>query len=99
MGNESDSGSFFQAPQGRVLTGRQHAGDENGNTRYQTAVVLFNGNSTSVVSAGSLLPDISLVESQGAFFRSASRFILVGRTHNDDENGETTYYQGYIYHG
>jgi Flp pilus assembly pilin Flp len=96
---ESDSGSFFQAPQGRVLTGRQHAGDENGNTRYQTAVVLFNGNSTSVVSAGSLLPDVSVKESGGTFFRSASRFILVGRTHTGDENGETTYYQGYIYQG
>jgi hypothetical protein len=95
---ESDSGSFFQTPQGRVLTGRQHTGDENGNTRYQTAVVLFNGNPTSAVSAGSLLPDVSMkFESSGTFFRSASRFILVGRTHTGDENGETIYSQGYIY--
>ena len=61
--------------------------------------MLFNGNSTSVVSAGSLLPDVSVKESGGTFYRSASRFILVGRTHTGDENGETTYYQGYIYHG
>ena len=95
---ESDSGSFFHAPQGRVLTGRQHSGDENGNTRYQTAVVLFNENPTTVVSASSLLPDVSVKnESSGTFFRSASRFILVGRTHTGDENGETIYSQGYIY--
>jgi hypothetical protein len=61
-------------------------------------VVLFNENPTTVVSASSLLPDVSVKnESSGTFFRSASRFILVGRTHTGDENGETIYSQGYIY--
>lgn len=93
---ESDSANFFQAPNGRVITGRQHIGDENGNTRYQTAKVLFNGNPATVVSASLLLPNMNLKESGGIFFRSASRFILIGRTHSGDENGQTTYYQGYI---
>ena len=93
---ESDSANFFQAPNGRVITGRQHFGDENGNTRYQTGVVLFNGKQTTVLSASTLLANVSLKESGGTFFRSASRFILLGRTHSGDENGKTTYYQGYI---
>lgn len=93
---ESDSASFFQAPSGRVITGRQHFGDENGNTRYQTGIVLFNGKQATVVQASSLLANISLKESGGTFFRSASRFILIGRTHTGDENGKTIYYQGYI---
>ena len=93
---ESDSASFFQAPSGRVITGRQHFGDENGNTRYQTGIVLFNGKQATVVQASSLLANISLKEAGGTFFRSASRFILIGRTHTGDENGKTIYYQGYI---
>ena len=93
---ESDSANFFQAPNGSVITGRQHFGDENGNTRYQTGVVLFNGKQTTVLSASTLLANVSLKESGGTFFRSASRFILLGRTHSGDENGKTTYYQGYI---
>lgn len=93
---ESDSANFFQASNGRVITGRQHFGDENGNTRYQTGVVLFNGKQTTVLSASTLLANVNLKESGGIFFRSASRFILLGRTHTGDENGKTTYYQGYI---
>lgn len=93
---ESDSAKFFQALNGRVITGRQHFGDENGNTRYQTGVVLFNGKQTTVLSASTLLANVNLKESGGIFFRSASKFILLGRTHTGDENGKTTYYQGYI---
>ncbi len=93
---ESDSANFFQAPTGRVITGRQHFGDENGNTKYQTGIVYFNGRQTTVMPAASLLANINIKESSGTFFRSASRFILLGRTHTGDENGKTTYYQGYI---
>lgn len=56
----------------------------------------FNGKQVTVLSASTLLADVSLKESGGIFFRSASRFILLGRTHTGDENGKTTYYQGYI---
>lgn len=65
-----------------------HFGDENGNTRYQTGVVLFNGKQVTVLSASTLLANVNLKESGGIFFRSASRFILLGRTHTGDENGK-----------
>lgn len=93
---ESNSANFFQAPAGRVITGRQHSGDENGNTKYQTGIVYFNGKPTTVLSASSLLSYIKVKESGGTFYRTASRFILVGRTHVGDENGVTNYYQGYV---
>ena len=94
---ESDSSNFFQAPTGRIITGRQHSGDENGNTRYQTAKVLFNGNPVIVTSKNTILPNVSLIESIGCFIISSSRTFLIGRTHTGDENGETVYYIGYMY--
>lgn len=93
---ESDSANFFHTPTNRVITGRQHSGDENGKTRYQTAKVLFNGNLATVSPAPASLPKVKIPESFGVFFKSASKFVLTGRTHSGDENGETTYYQGYI---
>lgn len=93
---ESESSNFFFAPEGRVLTGRQHSGDENGNTKYQTGVVYFNGKAATVIDGSAFLPSISFIESTGKFFSSASKFVVVGRTHSGDENKETTYYQGYI---
>lgn len=93
---ESTSDKFFQAPTGRVITGRQHVGDENGKTRYQTGVILFNGKPVNVINTSQFLSSISLVESGEYFFIAASHFIITGRTHSGDENGKTTYYQGYI---
>jgi len=93
---ESDSADFFYAPSGRVITGRQHFDDENGKTRYQTGVVYFNGKPATVLSAPSSLPQVEFCESTSIFFKSASRFVIIGRTHVGDENGNTIYYQGYI---
>lgn len=93
---ESNSANFFFAPAGRVITGRQHSGDENGNTKYQTGIVYFNGKPTTVVPASSLFSNMPMAESSWIFFSSASKFILTGRTHTGDENGTTIYHQGYI---
>ena len=39
--SKESSGQGFDALNNRVLVGREHRGDENGKTRYATAIVLF----------------------------------------------------------
>ena len=92
---ESDS-NFFHAPANKVITGERHL---EGEVSYQTAIVLYNGAPTTVTPAdtlGTLLPNVTIIESGGIYFRSASRFVITGRTHTGGEDGTTTYYTGYI---
>ncbi|MBB4913225.1 hypothetical protein [Streptosporangium saharense] len=42
-GDHKESKHTFQADYNRVLVGRSHSGDENGKTRYQHALVTFEG--------------------------------------------------------
>lgn len=83
----------FEAPINRIIVGRKHNGDENGNTQYATALVKLNGESASILDSSSTL--ISK-ESSGEWFKSDSRSVLIGRYHNHDENGYTYYYTGTI---
>ena len=93
---QKESSSDFRAAEGRVITGREHSGDENGSTRYQTGIVHYNGNPAKVVSTSSLLPDTKHVESCNVYFITAPYFVIIGRKHSGDENGETIWTQGYI---
>ncbi len=94
---ESDSANFYITPYSRVIVGRQHTGDENGNTKYLVGTVSFNGSTASIVSSSpNFLPNVIISQSSGVFFRTGSKFILRGRTHTGDENGDTTFYPGYI---
>ncbi len=38
-----ESNHYGKAPEGQVITGRSHSGDENGYTRYQYSKVVFEG--------------------------------------------------------
>ncbi len=87
---ESDS-SYISA--NRVIVGRQHNGNENGDTKYATAIVKFNGVSTFVGDMKLFGP---IKESSGIWFRTSSERVIVGRIHNGDENGDTYYYAGAI---
>lgn len=88
-----ESSKSFKAPSNRVIVGRKHSGDENGQTQYATAIVKFNGEATIVMEGSSTLID---KESSGTWFKTDSKSVLIGRYHNHDENGYTTYYTGTI---
>jgi len=90
---KESSGGGFTASAGRVIIGRQHNGDENGDTRYLTAVVKFNGKPTqisNVVSAG------PFKESSGIYYTTNAQQVIISRIHQKDENGNTTYQAGTI---
>lgn len=65
-----------------------HSGDENGKTRYATAIVSVNGATASTTSFETSQP---IKESSGTWFVTETKRVLVGRMHSGDENGETYY--------
>lgn len=89
----SESSSNFNAPSNRVIVGRQHEGDENGDTQYATAVVKFNGQATFVED---IIMSDPIKESAGIWFKTDGVRVMTGRRHSGDENDNTTYYSGTI---
>ena len=83
---KESSGDYFRAPQGRVIVGREHKGDHNEDTRYQTAVVVVNNKATLV---GDSVESEEVKESSGEWLRSPTRMVMTGRQHSGDENGKT----------
>ena len=78
----------------RVLTGRRHKGDENGNTRYQTGVVKVNGKKAKVIPYPQA--DLRIREGGGMIARPKDNLVIIGMTHEGDENGFSIFMQGYI---
>jgi hypothetical protein len=86
---ESD-GTSYLCPTDKVMTGRQHQGDENGKTKYQCSPLSYQGRAVPVnPNAGSWSAEI--VESTSQFVCPDNQ-ILNGRYHKGDENGKTKYH-------
>lgn len=91
---KESSGQGFDALNNRVLVGREHKGDENGLTRYATAIVRFNDN--NCMTADRVSSD-SIKESKGIWCCSDSERVMTGRHHTGDENGSTYYNYSKLY--
>lgn len=78
----------------RIITGREHKGDENGETRYQTGLLKCNGKLVKVVPYP--LADMCVYASSGKTVYPKDNLVIIGIKHSGDENGITTYCQGYI---
>lgn len=86
---ESD-GTSYLCPTNTVMTGRQHQGDENGDTKYLCAPLTYQGRSVSVNPNGGSWSE-AIVESTSQFVCPDGQ-ILNGRYHKGDENGLTKYH-------
>ena len=87
------SGYFFKVEDGRVITGREHLGDENGNTRFQTSAVKVNNSKVTIVERSE---SEGIKESDWVWWRSSTKQVMTGRCHMGDENGNTRYEQGFL---
>lgn len=85
---KESSGAGYDAIGNRVLIGRQHNGDENGKTRYATAIIKFNGKE---VALNNYTSSSSIKESKGIWIKSPQNSFMTGRHHRGDENGKTFY--------
>jgi hypothetical protein len=90
---KESSGAGFTASAGRVIIGRQHSGDENGNTRYLTGIVKYNGKPTQITNVISAGP---YKESNGTFYKTNAQQVIISRIHQGDENKYTNYQAGTI---
>jgi hypothetical protein len=83
---------WFRSPSGHVITGREHSGDENGPTTYQTSVVKVGGIECRVVDR----EEESAVrrESEDYWHDAPEGTVMTGRSHTGDENGPTKYEWG-----
>jgi len=103
----SDEGGYssFVAPEGQVLVGQNHEGDENGTTWYETGYVVLDNGIVSSVCSISLDSSgwISVgCESGKGTAMGHSQFVcpkgsvLMGRKHIGGKHGETLYRYGRI---
>ncbi|MBO3749884.1 hypothetical protein J5X84_27710 [Streptosporangiaceae bacterium NEAU-GS5] len=84
-----ESNSTFNCPANEVMYTRWHSGDENGNTTYICARV-FIDNERVLVSTATYA--VTVKESKSWYVTPAfPDQAIVGRWHQGDENGNTTY--------
>ena len=94
-GEIKESGSNFTCASGTVMVGRRHSGDENGKTQYKCASLRAydeSGRSVNVsISIVNAKWDSSYKQSSDHQYRPGSQWIIVGRKHDGDENGQTAF--------
>ena len=86
-GKNSGGESSFTCPAAQVIVGREHEGDENGNTRYLCARVLVRGS----IGAWGMQAWSDWVKESSSSFECPQNEVMIGREHKGDENGNTRY--------
>jgi hypothetical protein len=89
-----ESNSYYICPVNKIMTGRLHQGDENGETAYLCTPIIYGGNFVVLAwdDAWSAPIQESGKNSGGeSSFTCADNKIMVGRQHEGDENGNTRY--------
>jgi len=82
-----ESQSVFICPENTVIIGREHTGDENGNTRYKYANVRLR--IFTLVRANEQWSD--WVKESDSDYISPPNTVMIGREHRGDENAKTRY--------
>jgi hypothetical protein len=89
-----ESNSYYTCPVNKVMTGRRHSGDENGNTSYLCTPIIYGGNFVVLDwdDAWSAPIQESGKSTGGeSSFTCPTNKVMVGRQHEGDENGNTRY--------
>lgn len=99
--DKESSEEAMEAPDGMVMTGRRHSGDENGETIYQWATL------EAVDKDNNVIPGTIRIEKEKDWsdgekesdldFKAKEGTVIVGRKHEGDENGKTSYRMAKVY--
>lgn len=92
-GKSTGGMSSFACPASQVMIGRQHQGDENGNTRYQCASLVMQGSIAQFTPLdwGPWLQESGKRTGGESVYVCAPDTYMIGRQHKGDENGDTRY--------
>jgi len=84
--------NYFSAPYGYVITGREHSGDERGNTRYEVGkIYVSNGKNKTAATLYDSKQTPECKESSCGWVGVNGPNMMTGRDHGKDENSKTTY--------
>ncbi|MER6003119.1 hypothetical protein ABT120_31415 [Nonomuraea angiospora] len=86
-------GVQFSCPPNQVLTGRSHYGDESARTTYYCSRILINGEQVQVHAGDWTSPQ----RESRSDYSAPDNQVVVGRWHQDDENGDTRYRSAALY--
>lgn len=94
---KESSGIWYKTDANRVITGRHHSGDENGQTYYNSAtIIIIPETFTDPAPVGTIIvPNVRMesaeMKESGSSFICPAGTIMTGRSHTGDENGSTRY--------
>lgn len=91
---QHEATSYFVCPKDMVMTGREHDGDERGETRYTCAEAYLSDDTRLLVRPD---PWSDEMKESAHLFECPSNKVLIGRTHEGDENDPTRYRCGTLY--
>ncbi|WP_432926462.1 hypothetical protein ACQPZZ_35955 [Microbispora sp. CA-135349] len=90
---QRESRSDYSAPNNQVIVGRWHQGDENGDTRYRTAALYWQGRQVTLIDG-----DTSAEYTESSHnWQAKPGKVMTGRMHYGDENGKTWYRFATVY--
>lgn len=89
----------YTAPNGWVIVGRKHDGDENGKTFFQISQVVISDN--TLADTTDSMTSGQIQESAGIWWVASNlgslMQVMTGATHTGDENGKSTYTGSLLY--
>ena len=88
---KSESGNKYECPEGQIMIGREHNGDEDGPTSYLCAKLFRDGQWIGVTKDSRW--SSPQVESSSTLTCNSGKF-MIGREHVGDEHGSTTHLCG-----
>ena len=83
---QKESESSYTCENGKVMVGRYHLNDENGDTQYLCGVF-----QSSIIQLNELDWSEPPQQESRSFFVCGSNQVMIGRSHDGDENGDTKY--------
>ncbi|MFI9595322.1 hypothetical protein [Nonomuraea sp. NPDC052265] len=89
---QQESNSYFLGSGNQVIVGRQHLGDENGDTRHKYGTLRWRGSELRLTSRYWT----ELMKESNHSTQAGPGQVMTGRRHNGDENGLTAYAYGTI---
>jgi hypothetical protein len=93
---KESAGLEYETPNGTVLAGRWHKGDENGETEYKDSRPRLDDRSGRRVLLGRRVWSEKIKEA-GSDYECPAGSVLTGRWHSGDENGSTRYQYACLY--
>lgn len=92
--NTPEDGVRFVCPPGKVIIGRERYGDETADEYFTCAVFLDQWNRHMEVAQGKWSDEYS---EAGHTYTCPTNSVLIGKYHDDDENGPTAYLCGTLW--